>query len=133
MKYKQLFFIWLLADAFLIFGLLCFALYELFTGGNKNDLEMFWLVAGYGIIVSLPSLMVMTLFHFIFIKNVKDPANCKIPYIALIVGINILYLLIGQFGFGMKGEFKLFYFATTAAGLLAFYLVHRKIKRIWLL
>jgi hypothetical protein len=130
MKYKHVFFIWLLADVFLVLGLLGFLAYEMFAGGNKNDLEMFLLVIIYGICISLPSLIVMLLFHFIFTKNAKDAAKYKLPYIGLIISINILYLVIGQYGFGMTGEFKFFYIGSTLAGLLAFYLIDRKIKKM---
>ncbi|MFM2326024.1 MAG: hypothetical protein RIR31_226 [Bacteroidota bacterium] len=129
MKYKHVFFIWLLADAFLALGLLGFLLYEMFNGGNKNDMEMFLFVMVYGVCISLPSLIVMLLFHFIFIKNAKDKANYKLPYIGLIISINILYLVIGQYGFGMTGEFKLFYIGSTLAGLLAFYFVNKRIRK----
>ena len=129
MKYKQVFFIWLIADLFLALGLLSFVIYELFTGGNANDMEMFFWVLLYGFVVSLPSLLLMTLFHFIFIKNAKTPANYPIPYIALIISINILYLLMGQFGFGMTGEFNVFYIGSTLAGLIAFYVVDKQIKK----
>lgn len=130
MKYKHVFFIWLLADAFLALGLLGFLLYEMFNGGNKNDMEMFLFVMVYGVCISLPSLIVMLLFHFIFTKNAKDAANYKLPYIGLIISINILYLVIGQYTFGMTGEFKLFYIVSTLAGLLAFYFIDRKIKKM---
>jgi hypothetical protein len=129
MKYKHVFFIWLLADAFLALGLLGFLLYEMFNGGNKNDMEMFLFVMVYGVCISLPSLIVMLLFHFIFTKNAKDEANYKLPYIGLIISINILYLVIGQYGFGMTGEFKLFYIGSTLAGLLAFYFVNKRIRK----
>jgi hypothetical protein len=129
MKYKHVFFIWLLADAFLALGLLGFLLYEMFNGGNKNDMEMFLFVMVYGVCISLPSLIVMLLFHFIFTKNAKDKANYKLPYIGLIISINILYLVIGQYGFGMTGEFKLFYIGSTLAGLLAFYFVNKRIRK----
>jgi len=129
MKYKQVFLIWLLADAFLALGLLCFAFYELFTGGSKNDIEIFFWMLLYGTCISLPSLLVMLLFHFIFTKNAKNSVTYSIPYVALIIAINMLYLLTGQYVFGMTAEFNVFYFATTAAGLLAFYLVDRKIKK----
>lgn len=129
MKYKQVFFIWLLADVFLALGLLSFVIYEQFTGGNANDMEMFFWVLLYGFVVSLPSLLLMTLFHFIFIKNAKTPANYAMPYITLIISINILYLLMGQFGFGITGEFKIFYIGSTLAGLIAFYVVDKQIKK----
>lgn len=129
MKYKQVFFIWLLADAFLIIGLLCFGLYELLTGGSKSDIEIFLLVVGIGILASVPSLLIMLLFHFIYTRNVKDTQNYRLPYIALIIGINIVYYLISLFGYRITGEFKLLFMATTTAGLLAFYFVDWKIQK----
>ena len=129
MKYKQVFFVWLLADAFLALGLLAFFIYEQFDGGNKNDLGMFLMVAGYGICISLPSLVALLLFHLLYSKNVKEGADHSMAYIALIISINILYLLIGQYGIGMTGEFNYFYIASTLAGLLSFYLVDRKVKK----
>ena len=130
MKYKQVFFIWLLADAFLAAGLLCFGIYELLTGGgSSDDVSMFFWAAAIGIGCSLPSLLVMLLFHSVYTKNTKHPAEYTMPYVALIVCINMLYLLIGQYWFGMTAEFNLFYVGTTLSGLLAFYLVDRKIKK----
>ena len=129
MKYKHVFFIWLLADAFLALGLFAFVVYEQFSGGSKDDMGMFLLVAAYGICISLPSLIVMLIFHAIFTSNTKDPKDYKSTYIILIVSINVLYLLVGQFCFGMTGEFNVFYLASTLAGLLAFYLVDRKIRK----
>ena len=130
MKYKQVFFIWLLADAFLIAGLICFGIYELITGGGgSDDAGIFLLAVGIGIGCSLPSLLAMLLFHLVYTKNAKQPAEYTMPYVAMIVCINMLYLLIGQYGFGMTPEFNIFYVATTLAGLLAFYLVDRRIKK----
>ncbi len=129
MKYKHVFLIWLLADVFLASGVLCFFLYDMFNGSNTNDLGMFLLVIAYGISISLPSLLAMLLFHFIFTKKAPNTLNYAKPYIALIICINVLYLLIGQYVFGMTGEFKYFYIGTTLAGLLAFYLIDKKIKK----
>lgn len=130
MKYKHVFLTWLLADAFLAAGLLCFGIYELATGnGSKDDAGMFLLAAGIGVCCSLPSLAAMLLFHLVFTKNAKNPADYTMPYIALIICINMLYLLIGEYWYGMTAEFNIFYVGSTLAGLLAFYLVHRKIKK----
>jgi hypothetical protein len=130
MKYKQVFFIWLLADAFLAAGLVCFGIYELLTGGGpSDDVGIFLLAAAIGIGCSLPSLFVMLLFHLAYTKNAKHPAEYTMPYVALIVCINMLYLLIGQYWFGMTAEFNVFYVGSTLAGLLSFYLVDRKIKK----
>jgi uncharacterized membrane protein YdjX (TVP38/TMEM64 family) len=128
MKYKQVFFIWLLADAFLALGLLAFAFYEQFTGGAKDDFGMFLLVAAYGICISLPSLIVMLLFNLVYTNNAKEGSDHRAAYILLIISINILYLVIGQL-YGMTGEFNYFYIASTAAGLLSFYLVDKKARK----
>jgi len=129
MKYKHVFLIWILADVFLALGLLGFTIYEQFTGGSLDDLSMFLAIAAYGTMISLPSLCVMLLFHFVYTKSAKNSSVYRIPYLGLIIGINVLYLLIGQFGFDMTLEFNVFYLGSTAAGLLAFYLVDRKIRK----
>jgi len=129
MKYKQVFLIWFLADVFLALGVLAFCIYEQFNGGSTDDLPMFLGFVVYGTLVSLPSLCVMLLFHFVYSKTAKDITQYRMPYIALIIFINILYLLIGEYGFGMTPEFNIFYLGSTAAGLLAFYFVDRKIKK----
>jgi hypothetical protein len=128
MKYKHVFFIWLLADAFLALGGLCFLIYAADSGSNK-EVVTFFLVLGFGILISLPSLITMLIFHAIFTQNAKKPANYFSPYIILIVSINILYLVIGHIVFTMPGYFGYVYIGTTLAGLLAFYLVDRKIKK----
>ena len=130
MKYKQVFFIWLLANAFLISGLLVFAVYEMFSGGgSKDDLSILFWVAGLGILVTLPSLCIMLLFHLFFTKKAKDVTRYQMPYIALIICINMVYLLFGRYVYDMTKEFDVFYIGSTLAGLLAFYLVDRKIKK----
>lgn len=125
MKYKEVFFIWLLADAFLAIGLFGFVIYEQFTGADKNDLGMFLQLAGYGICISLPSLIAMLLFNWVYNANAKAGADRRLAFIALVICINMLYLLIGEYGIGMTGEFNYFYIASTMAGLLSFYLVDR--------
>jgi len=129
MKYKHVFFIWVLADIFLALGLLCFFIYEQTSSQTPDDLGMFLLVALYGVCFSLPSLIVMLLFHFLFTKNAADKSNYKNPYLMLIVGINAAYLLIGMFIVGVTSEFNIFYLGSTLAGLLSFYLVDKRIKK----
>ena len=137
MKYKHVFFIWLLADVFLALGLLCFAVYLQFEEAGQDgyfnldmsDWAMCFYIILYGLLLSIPSLISMLSFHFFYTKNAKAGADHRGAYIALIIAINILYLLIGQFGYDMTGEFNYFYIASTAAGLLSFYLVDRKVKK----
>jgi hypothetical protein len=128
MKYKQVFFIWLLADAFLAAAGLCFIIYNAITASG-SDTSIFLLVLGLAFLITLPSLIIMLLFHAVFTKQAKNPANYGPPYIILIVSINILYLVIGHIVFTMPGEFGYVYIATTLAGLLAFYVVDRRIKK----
>jgi hypothetical protein len=128
MKYKQVFFIWLLADAFLAAAGLCFIIYNAISSSG-SDTSILLLVIGLAFLITLPSLIVMLLFHAVFTKHAKKPANYGPPYIILIVSINILYLVIGHIVFTMPGEFGYVYIATTLAGLLAFYVVDRSIKK----
>ncbi len=128
MKYKQVFFIWLLADAFLAAVGLCFLVYIAVADSN-SDSEIILLVIGIAFLLTLPSLIVMLLFHAVFAKYAKNPSNYASSYIILIVSINILYLVIDHIVFTMPGQFGYVYIGTTAAGLLAFYLVDRRIKK----
>lgn len=130
MKYKHVFFIWLIADALIALGTACIGIYEEFTGGSSTeDVGIYLLAVGIGIACSLPSLIVMLLFHRIYTSNAKQPQDYVMPYVALIICINMLYLLTGELGFGLPKDFNLFYVGSTLAGLLAFYLVHRKIRK----
>jgi hypothetical protein len=129
MKYKHVFFIWLLADVFLAAGLLCFGVYLSFTGGNANDVSMLFMIMFYGLLVSLPSLVAMLLFHLLFQRIAVTPEKYVTPYITLIIVINILYLLIGVFSFHMTTEFNIFYIGSTLAGLLSFFIINKRIKK----
>src|SRR4051812_48727514 len=101
MKYKHVFFIWLLADIFLAVGVGCYMFYDKVNAGSSDDFGMFLLLTGSGIGVSLPSLITMSIFYFVFKSNAKDPEDYRLSYIALIICINILYMGIGQLMFGM--------------------------------
>ncbi|MGC4103509.1 hypothetical protein [Ferruginibacter sp.] len=129
MKYKHVFLVWLLADVFLAIGLFIFILFELSGTSGRNNMDMFLWVCLYGIVVSLPSLAIMLIFHAVFMHNAKDPGDYKMPYMLLIIGINFLYLLITANAYRMGELFNLFYMGSTVAGLLAFYIVDRKIKK----
>lgn len=130
MKYTHVVFIWLLADVLLGIGSFVYA-----TRYNEYGTTMlFWSVTGF--IYSLPSLLIMLIFHIFYEKYAKNPANYVLPYSILILGINILYLSAG-FIFSIDGSDSIYHFnsfykifiATTVAGFLSFYLVNMKIKK----
>ena len=131
MKYKHVFKIWLLADAFLATGLLCFGLYLLLTGGDKlqDAIAMFFMISLYGLLLSLPSLAALSVCYFLLQRFFVTPGHYTTSYITVIIIINVLYLLIGRLIFGMGGEFDIFYLGSTAAGLLSFYFVNAGIKK----
>jgi hypothetical protein len=130
MKYKHVFFIWLLADAFLALGLSAFVIYARITSGNSDEVMMYLAITVYGIGISLPSLIAMSIFYYFYNKKAADKTDYKSVYVGLIIAINILYLLIGQYAMDITGEFNYFYIGSTLAGLLSFYLVDRsRIKK----
>jgi chromate transport protein ChrA len=129
MKYKHVFLIWLFADILLVIGSLVYA--------TKDSLYGTTIFFGsfFGLLFSLPSLIIMLLFHAIYTKHAKNPNNYVLPYSLLILIINIIYLLVGYLWpinyetiYSFYNFYKIF-IATTLAGFVSFYLVNRKIKK----
>lgn len=129
MKYKHVFLIWLLADVFLALVLLLLVIWNAVAGVDKDFDGLFLLVIAYGVVISLPSLVLLTIFHFVYNGRLKKPKTDTKPYIAVIVGINVLYLFSTFLTGIMDAEFNFFYLCSTAAGLLAFYTVNRKARK----
>ncbi len=129
MKYKHVFLIWLLADIFLATGLLLIVLWNILSGGDKDFDGLFFLVIAYGVVISMPSLLILTVFHFIYNRRKKDPTAYTKPYITVIICINTLYFLSTLYTRTLDAAFSWFYLCSTAAGLLAFYTVNRKIRK----
>ncbi|MBL0146404.1 MAG: hypothetical protein IPP48_12330 [Chitinophagaceae bacterium] len=130
MKYKHVFFVWLLADIILGAGsLIALLVSNISAGVHNGDYGMLLLVFLYGLGISLPSLVIMLLFHYFYLK--KSPLTIKYfrVYSLLILGINLLYLLVSYIVFKVQGEFFILYIFTTIAGFIALFLIHQKIKK----
>lgn len=126
MRYKDVFLIWLIADGLLAAGSIILSL----ISSNFADGEFGFalVIIAYGIAFSLPSLAVMLLFHAIF--NSSRKSNYQGPYLFLIIVINLLYLLMGRFFLDMiLSNYMYLIGSTTLAGLLAFAIVDRMIRK----
>jgi hypothetical protein len=129
-KYKHVFLLWFWADLILVIGGLI-ALFgtNMLNGFKNTDFGMTLLVFGYGLVLSLPSLIVMLIFHYFYSKKSLLKKNYFKVYSLVVIAINILYALCSYFIFKMQGEFGLLFIFTTIAGFIALYLVHLKIKK----
>ena len=141
MKYKNVFLIWLWADIILsISTLMGTKIYEYLQrnkfGSGNIDFKDLMLIIGVGVIFTLPSLVVMLVFHLIYFQNKKIITNYIKPYLLLIFCINFLYLLVSIIFWGVNRvlieEFILIplFLFTTLAGFTAFFIEHKKIQRI---
>ncbi|MFN8253788.1 MAG: hypothetical protein U0V75_18085 [Ferruginibacter sp.] len=129
MKYKHVFLIWLLADIFLAAALFILVFGRLLAGFDKEFDGILLLVILYGFAFSLPSLLALTLFYFIYNRKPRSIAEYSKSYILAIIGINLLYCLVTYGANVMDAEFCIFYICSTAAGLLSFYVVFRKLRK----
>jgi chromate transport protein ChrA len=127
MRWKDVFLIWLLADVLLAAGSL---IAVLITGGVRNDLEIFPFVLLYGFLVTLPSLAAMLLFHAVYSHVKKNETYQVLPYLLLVLSINLIYWLVWIFTFRHYENFQTWLIlCTTIAGLIALAIVHLRIKK----
>ena len=127
MKFKHVFQLWFWADLILAAGGSIFAL--IVSNGDFSSIGFALLIALYGIGISLPSLIMMLIFHSIYSRNDRDTSNYVEVYSIVILVINVLYLVVSYFPMHLGKEFSLLYIGTTAAGFLSLYIVHRRIKK----
>lgn len=128
-KYKDVFLLWFLADLILGVGLFLTMFAINFSDGTKNnDYGMFLFVLVYGLLISIPSLVAMLIFHYFYNQKSMLKKDYLKVYSLVILGINVVYMLCSYFIFKMGGEFNLFYLFSTIAGFISLYLVHLKIK-----
>jgi hypothetical protein len=126
MRWKDVFMIWLWADVLLGAGAVIFAIFTsaMFTGGPVLML----LVLLYGLLISLPSLVIMLLFHAICRR--KSSSNYFWPYTMLILSVNIAYWITGTYFLGYTNtEYIAFIGCTILAGLLGFAIVNNTIQK----
>jgi hypothetical protein len=129
MRWKDVFLIWFCADLLIGAGT---AIAAFFTSGMATDEFGLILVVGiYGLLVTLPSLGIMCIFHAAFIYNNKLRQNYLVHYSLLIISINIAYWLIAVYlgRFYMDDMVTAFFLYTTFSGVLALLLVNHRIKK----
>ena len=127
MRYKDVFLIWLLADMLLATGLVIISFFTLKFA--EGDAGMVLLMIIYGLIVSLPSLVMMLIFHTVYKAIVKNN-NYRLPYLVLIFIINFLYWLIGNPAYkSIDMNYGYFILLTTLAGSIAFVIVDRRTRK----
>jgi hypothetical protein len=129
-KYKHVFLLWFWADLILAIGLfVAYFAVGFYNSAKNNDYGMYLFVLGYGLVISIPSLIAMLIFHSLYNQKSILKKNYFKVYSLVILVVNLLYLLCSYFIFKMGGEFSLLYLFTTLAGFISLYLVHLKIKK----
>jgi hypothetical protein len=120
MKYKHVFFIWLLANLILAFGL-----FIIIATSLKEDLNILFAIIIYGFGISLPLLILLMGFNAVIIHK-NRLQNLKLKYLLAIISINILYFLVSLYFFQSDWEFNFFYIFSFLSGWLSLELVAKK-------
>jgi hypothetical protein len=130
MKYKHVFKIWILANAFIALGIIIY-LFANFGGPNDiddlSDPGMFLFVAGVGVLISVPSLIIMMVFHHFYLEQKNNSGNYVQAYSILIIVINALYFFWSHSNFGT--DFDIFYLLSTVSGIAALLCIDWRIKK----
>ena len=128
MKLKNVFYIWLWANMMLMF---CGFIYYLFVSHGFSDvLSVTLFITVMGIMFTIPSLVVLTLFHFSYSSSKKSKINNFYPYFNIILFINFIYLIIYlAIGGYQEIEGILFFFLTTFCGIMALFIENDKVKK----
>ena len=128
MKLKNVFYIWFWANIMLLF---CGFIYYLFVSHSFSDvLSGMVFITVIGIMLTIPSLVVLTLFQFVYSSSKKSKINNFYPYLNIILFINFIYLMIYQaMGGYQEIEGILFFFLTTFCGIMALFIENDKVKK----
>ena len=85
----------------------------------------------YGFFFTIPSLVVLIIFQYVYSSSKKSITNNLFPYLKAVLFINLAYFLIYLVGEGyneIKGIF--FFILTTICGILAFYIEYSRVRGI---
>ena len=128
MKLKNVFYIWFWANIMLLF---CGFIYYLFVSHSFSDvLSGMLFITVIGIMLTIPSLVVLTLFQFVYSSSKKSKINNFYPYLNIILFINFVYLIIYlAIGGYQEIEGILFFFLTTFCGIMALFIENDKVKK----
>lgn len=129
MRWKDVFLIWFWANLLIGAGTAIAALFMSDT--DVDGFPMILMVGIYGLLVTLPSLGIMCIFHAAYTYNNKLRQNYLVHYLLLIIFINIAYWIVtacmGRFY--VDEMITAFYLYTTFSGILALLLVNHRIKK----
>ena len=98
MKYKNVFLIWLWANVIIcVTGFISCTLYFISKDGLKVDyLDLFsaeGMVMGIGLLVTIPSLIILMVFHHFYSIYKIEKTNYLSHYSLIIIIINFIYLV----------------------------------------
>ena len=83
----------------------------------------------YGFFFTIPSLVALVIFQYIYSSNKKSITNNLFPYLKVVLGINFTYFFIYLINGGYN-EINgiLFFVFTTFCGVLAFYIEYSRVR-----
>jgi hypothetical protein len=108
------------------------ALFAFFTSGMAIDEFGIILMVGlYGLGITLPSLIVLFIFHVAYTYKNRPQKNYLLHYSLLVIFINLAYWLVSAYmsRFITDEIVPVFFLYTTFAGVLALLLVNHRIKK----
>ena len=140
MRYLNVFLIWLWANMILIVAaaILINLHYYIKEGTIGNHIGLYQSIGitiFAGFLLTIPSLILMLIFHLLYSKNKSEVKEYLKPYCVLILSINMLYLIPYQMVFGLERTWggpitmPMIFFLTNAAGLVGLYIEHKKITK----
>ena len=126
MKTINVFRIWLWAN--LMIGFL-FIVFLMFSKVFKfEDIGWILISLSIGFILSLPSIIALMIFKYFYIKI--NSKNNFVPYILVIITINVLYFITYYFStYYFEAKWIYFFLLTTFCGIVAFYIEYNNIKK----
>jgi hypothetical protein len=129
MRWKDIFLIWVWANLLIGAGT---AIAAFFMSDMEVDAFPIILMVGiYGLLITLPSLGIMCIFHAAYTYSNKLRQNYLVHYSLLIISINIVYWVVAVYmgRFYMDEMVTAFFLYTTFSGILALLLVNHRIKK----
>jgi hypothetical protein len=129
MRWKDVFLIWFWADLLIGAGTAIAGFFM--SEVDVDGFPMLLMVGIYGLLITLPSLGVMCIFHAAYTYSNKPRQNYLVHYSLLIILINIAYWFISVYKsrFYVDEMVTAFFLYTTFSGILALLLVNHRIKK----
>ena len=140
MRYLNVFLIWLWANMILIVATILIIVLDYYlTEGVDGVYNYFYekmiITIVLGFLFTIPSLILMLVFHLFYSKNNYRKKDYLKPYCILIFCIYCFYLFAYLVFFGLDHVWgniitiSFIFFLTIAVGLMGMYIEHKKIKK----